>query len=87
MLERVVFNSDGQITKEETVPDPTPLVLQEFECPRCHSNTFGRFDPFVKQGIDRWCSVCGYSETDHPALRRQYCQEHKQELWDNAIEE
>lgn len=38
------------------------ITLAQFECPRCHNLTFGKFEPFVVKGIDRWCSMCGYSE-------------------------
>lgn len=87
MIQRIDFSANGDIATAQTAPDPIPLVLQEFECPRCHSKTFGRFEPFVNRGIKRWCSACGYTETDNSELRRKYCQEHKQELWDNATEE
>lgn len=50
-----------EITKEQY--DSTPQrELDEYECPRCHNLTFGRFEPFFPVGISEWCPMCYYTE-------------------------
>lgn len=74
------FHDDGSPGSYEeylSIQEQDKAAMGEFECPRCHSDTFGRFEPFVGRGIERWCSVCGFTETNDKF--REWMREHPDE--------
>lgn len=71
------YDNDGlPISKAQFLNE---IQLREFECPACHADTFGRFEPFVRKGVLRWCSVCGFSEFDKQ-LHAQWLAKHPEDI-------
>lgn len=78
LLERKFTLKNGEIIDErrvETTEDFT-RKLRLYECPRCHADTFGRFEPFIPMQIDAWCSNCGYTFSRDVEARSRYIKEH-----------
>lgn len=87
--DRIIYqtNSGLPMTEQEAQEAEAAIMarpIRKFECPACRCKTFGCFEPFIEKGINKWCSICGYSEFDIEK-RNKYLREHPEEVQEEIL--